>query len=441
MSAPRIYNLFPLLVGGMERWHEHLPRIAGMGFDWVYINPFHYPGFSGSLYAVKDYYRLHPLLQGDSRLHPDEMLGGFLEAAHGQGLRVMMDLVINHTSKDALLVEERPEWYLREADGSLHSPFAADPDDPDNVEKRTVWGDLAELDYGNAENRQAMIRYWSELVRHYAGLGFDGFRCDAAYKVPGEVWSHIIQAARHDWPGSVFFAETLGCQPQQVTQLVSAGFDYLFNSSKWWDFRAPWLLEQYALFRTISPSIAFPESHDTPRLADEFAGDERVSRLRYLFAAAFSSGVMMPVGYEYGFLRALHVVETRPESWEHGAFDISAFIAAVNRMKAASPVLNEEGPQYRLSKEDEQIVVLLRESETHAGKVLTLINPDAHMSHTVAAAFVAHHLGCAAEDFIELMPGQPCREGIELPPLSIRLFSENIADPSSSEGKSASTSP
>ncbi len=31
-----------------------------MGFNAVYINPFHYPGFSGSLYAVKDYYRLNP---------------------------------------------------------------------------------------------------------------------------------------------------------------------------------------------------------------------------------------------------------------------------------------------------------------------------------------------------------------------------------------------
>ncbi len=34
-----------------------------MGFDWIYVNPFHYPGFSGSLYAVKDFHRLHPLLQ------------------------------------------------------------------------------------------------------------------------------------------------------------------------------------------------------------------------------------------------------------------------------------------------------------------------------------------------------------------------------------------
>ncbi|NIR42418.1 MAG: alpha-amylase, partial [Gemmatimonadetes bacterium] len=66
-EGPRIYNLFPLLAGPVEEWAKHLGRVADMGFNWVYVNPFHYPGFSGSLYAVKDYYELHPLLRGRSR--------------------------------------------------------------------------------------------------------------------------------------------------------------------------------------------------------------------------------------------------------------------------------------------------------------------------------------------------------------------------------------
>lgn len=423
-SAPRVYNLFPLLAGSVDRWREHLPRIAGMGFDWVFVNPFHYPGFSGSLYAVKDYHRLHPMFKGSSRKAYTDILGRFLQAAHDQGLKVMMDLVINHTAKDALLTKEHPEWYLRESDGSLHSPFAADPDDPDNVEKRTVWGDLAEIDYGKAANRKALGKYWAELVRHFAGLGFDGFRCDAAYKVPGDVWSPIIKAARKDKPGTVFFAETLGCQPGEVTQLASAGFDYLFNSSKWWDFRAPWLLEQYDKFRGIAPSIGFPESHDTARLAAESNGDERVSRLRYLFAAAFSSGLMITVGYEYGFRRQPHVVETKPEDWEAGSFDIREFIGQVNRMKADTPILNEEGPQRRLTPEHDPVVALLREGVRGPGKVLTLINPDAHQGHCFGAVDAARVLGCPPERMVELMPGPASPEWIDLPPLSIRLFTE-----------------
>src|SRR3984893_10561544 len=63
----RIYNLFPTLAGPIAGWTRELPRIAAMAFNAVYINPFHYPGFSGSLYAVKDYYRLNPRFRGDAK--------------------------------------------------------------------------------------------------------------------------------------------------------------------------------------------------------------------------------------------------------------------------------------------------------------------------------------------------------------------------------------
>src|SRR5271166_4754967 len=104
----RIYNLFPTLAGTVRDWMAHLPRIAGMGFNAVYINPFHYPGFSGSLYAVKDYYRLNPRFGGDGR-DDDALLGALTDTARAHGLRVIMDLVINHTSKDSELVAHHPD--------------------------------------------------------------------------------------------------------------------------------------------------------------------------------------------------------------------------------------------------------------------------------------------------------------------------------------------
>ena len=57
-SGPRIYNLFPLLVGTVSAWRAELPRIAALGFDCVYLNPVHETGGSGSLYAVRDPFRL-----------------------------------------------------------------------------------------------------------------------------------------------------------------------------------------------------------------------------------------------------------------------------------------------------------------------------------------------------------------------------------------------
>ena len=43
-QGARIYNLFPLLAGKVSAWEEHLDRIAGMGFNWIFLNPIHYPG-------------------------------------------------------------------------------------------------------------------------------------------------------------------------------------------------------------------------------------------------------------------------------------------------------------------------------------------------------------------------------------------------------------
>ena len=68
------------------------------------------------------------------------------------------------------------------------------------------------------------------MVEYYVNLGFDGFRCDAAYKVPAELWAQLIGAARRKNPDACFVAETLGCRLSEVTGLATAGFDYLFNA-------------------------------------------------------------------------------------------------------------------------------------------------------------------------------------------------------------------
>ena len=273
--GPRIYNLFPTLLGPIERWTEQLPEITRMGFDWVFVNPFHLPGESGSLYAVKDYYRLHPDTTARTVIAvTTSACKAFTDAASKAGISVMMDLVVNHTAIDSDLVSEHPDWYVHDDDGSVHSPSATDLDDPERV---TVWEDLAQLDYSERPAREAMIDYFTEVIRHYIALGFRGFRCDAAYQLPGTVWQVFIERARASAPETQFFAETLGAPPDDIEQLRPAGFDALFNSAKWWDFRADWLLDQYQSFRDLAPSIAFPESHDTARLAEETAGDSRES--------------------------------------------------------------------------------------------------------------------------------------------------------------------
>ena len=429
--GPRIYNLFPLLAGSISDWGRHLPRIAAMNFNWVFVNPFHATGGSGSIYAIKDPYSLSDLALG-SMPRQDERaaLRQFTADARRLGLRVMMDLVINHTARDAVLVADHPEWYRRNPDGTPYAPRAVDPDDPTKV---TIWEDLAELDYETPSARAGLVDYWTQYVRHYAGLGFDGFRCDAAYQVPAEAWRPMIAAARQTAPGLKFFAETLGCTTDQVVALAGAGFDCIFNSAKWWDFRAPWLLDQYEQFRLFAPSIAFPESHDTERLAALETDAQRAASLKFhlMFAACFSSGVMMPMGYEYGFRQKLDVVRTRPQDWEETGIDLTAFVAALHEMKSAVPAFNREGEQRRITAPGSPIVGLLRLTGGHPvgseGCAITLINPDRQLAHSIPVARLLAETGGPFGHFTDVTPmtapiALDPSGTIMLEPLGIRVF-------------------
>ena len=176
MRPPLIYNLFQRLVGPTTRWAEHARRAREMEFEWLYLNPWHYPGFSGSLYAVKDFRRLNPLFL-PAGADPDSLdtLRYALRQIRQMGMKPVMDLVVNHTAKDSPLIQEHPGWYVWE-NGQVVSPFVVEEGG-----KVTVWGDLAEIDNRTPHDREGLWKYWAQLVREAIDLGFKGFRCDAAY--------------------------------------------------------------------------------------------------------------------------------------------------------------------------------------------------------------------------------------------------------------------
>jgi starch synthase (maltosyl-transferring) len=424
MSEPAlIYNLFPRLAGSIPRWEEHLDRIAAMGFTWIFLNPINTPGLSGSLYAVKDYYGLNPLFFPESGQEPEAALVHFLKEAGRRHLKVMLDLVINHTAIDSPLTTQHPEWYAKDEDGRIKHPGAIDPADATKV---TVWGDLAELEYWPPPDPEGLLHYFDGVVGKYLRLGFMGFRADAAYKIPGDFWGRLIGEARNLEPRVQFFAETLGCRLEECSQLSTSGFDFLYNSSKWWDFQEDWCLEQYNDFRRIAPSISFPESHDTERLAAASGGDPDVARQRYLFAAYFSTGVMLPLGFEFGFQKRLNVVKTSPRDWETPTYDLTSFIAGVNRMKKQCPVLLEEGPQARVNPAAEPVVLLVKSRESHKGRVLAVINATPEPQE-VAIPNLAELLGEPQRAWQDLTPdSRPLKLAspleIALPPAGMRIF-------------------
>jgi starch synthase (maltosyl-transferring) len=239
-----------------------------------------------------------------------------------------------------------------------------------------VWRDLAQFDHRHGGDPEGLYRYCLKLLLYLMDLGFTGFRCDAAYQLPEPLWRRLIEEVRRQRPEAVFVAETLGCSPQQTRETAQAGFDAIFNSSKWWDFDSPWLLEQYHLTRDASPSISFPESHDTPRLCEECHGNVDALKQRYLFAALFSAGVMMPMGYEFGFRKPLHVVETRPKDWETTEIDLSEFITQVNGLKAAHPVFREESVTGVWPTSNPAVLMLWKSAVGRVSEALLILNKD-----------------------------------------------------------------
>jgi starch synthase (maltosyl-transferring) len=370
-QVPFIYNLFPPLAGTVDLWPPHVLRAREMGFNWIFLNPVQFPGESGSLYSVHSYDRLNPrFFPQETPEAQFEAFGEFVASAREAGTEIMADLVVNHTAHDSPLIEKHPEWYKRAEDGSVAHPGAMDNG------HWVIWGDLAEIDNENSPDKSGLYSFWWEMVERLIRLGVRGFRCDAAYKVPVELWTFLIGRAKELESGCTFFAETLGCPFEDNLALTRAGFDYTFNSGKWWDYRQDWFLDQLRESAGVTRSICFPESHDTERLMEEYRGDVPRVKQHYAFTALITSGVMTVAGFEFGNKKRCHVVKTTPDDWQEGAGqpDLRPFITAINRLKAENPVFQEDNHVEKVDLGTENIMGLKKTSLDRSRTVLILLN-------------------------------------------------------------------
>ncbi|HWW00830.1 MAG TPA: alpha-amylase family glycosyl hydrolase [Candidatus Acidoferrum sp.] len=366
-----IYNLFPLLAGPFSQWQKHFARAAVMGFDWVFVNPIQRLGASGSLYSIADSFSFNPvLLDPASAASPEEQVRQMLADAQAAGLKAMIDLVLNHCAIDSPLTRQHPEWFVREPNGHIANASC-------QHERRTVvWKDLAQFDHRHTRDPEGLYRHCLRIVQFLLSLGFTGFRCDAAYQVTRYFWHRLIHDVKARHPQAVFVAETLGCTADRTKETARAGFGYVFNSSKYWNFYDWWLIEQYNLVRETAASISFPESHDTPRLCTELNGNVNGLKQRYLFAALFSTGVMMPIGFEFGFRKPLHVIHTTPADWEDTGIDLTSYIANVNAIKKNHPVFQEECPTNILPCNNPNVLLIWKASAKHRDEALLILNKD-----------------------------------------------------------------
>ena len=182
---------------------KYLPELKEMGVDIVWLMPISpigvldRKGSLGSYYSIIDYKAINP------EFGTMEDFESFLNTAHDLGLKVIIDWVANHTSRDAKWWNEgKKEWYVMDWEKGL--PIV-----------EYDWTDIAKLNYENQDMRLAMI----DALKFWVEKGVDGYRCDVAMNVPGDFWAEAWKQVREINPDVYLLAEG------EETWLHESGFD------------------------------------------------------------------------------------------------------------------------------------------------------------------------------------------------------------------------
>jgi hypothetical protein len=289
-----------------------LHRVAGMGFDWVWLlsvwrtgaaaqrisraNPewrrefketlpdLREEDIAGSGFAITGY-TVHPGLGGDAAL------ARLRERLRNRGLRLLLDFVPNHMAPDHPWTEDHPEYYVAGTDHDL----AQAPQNYTRVKQKrdngnrilaygrdpyfAGWPDTLQLDYSNPATQEAMI---GELGR-IAGQ-CDGVRCDMAMLVLPDVfertwgrraplfWPEATRRVRERVPGFCFMAEVYW---DLEWTMLQQGFDYAYDKRLYDRLREghaqPVRGHLQAGLDYQSKLARFLENHDEPRAAATFA--------------------------------------------------------------------------------------------------------------------------------------------------------------------------
>src|SRR5215212_3246997 len=187
-----IYEIYPRAFsqqGNFNAITARLDELKDLGVTILWLMPIHplgqekKKGAIGSPYAVRDYYAIN----ADYGTAQD--LKRLVREAHARGLKVIIDIVANHTSWDSVLMKH-PEFYKRDAKGNITYPYD--------------WYDIAALNYDNRQLR----RYMTDMLKHWLReFDLDGFRCDVAAEVPTDFWENARRELEQVKPDIVMLAE------------------------------------------------------------------------------------------------------------------------------------------------------------------------------------------------------------------------------------------
>ena len=318
--------------GTFTAFAAELPRLGELGVDILWFMPIQpigekdRKGTLGSYYSIRDYTAVN------SEFGTLDDFRTVVDQAHGLGMKVILDWVANHTSRDAVWVEAHPDWYVRDSLGELNVMYD--------------WTDIAQLDYSKPEMREAMIASMLFWVRE---TGIDGFRCDVAGELPTDFWvaaKDSLIALKHD-----IFMLAEAEKPELN--------DSLFDAYYAWDFHH----RMNAVAQGVENVDSLRASFD--RMTDRFAPDaipmfftsnhdenswngtefERMGEAARSFAVLTYLLPGMPLiysGQEAGYDHRLAFFEKDVIDWSDPQ-DFTSFYSALNRFKKEQKALQAPG--------------------------------------------------------------------------------------------------
>src|SRR6267143_207558 len=361
-----IYEIFPRAFSPQGNFHgvsARLDDVKALGVNILWLMPIHpigqekKKGTIGSPYAVRDYYGINP------DYGTKEDFKKLIAEAHRRGMKVIIDIVANHTSWDSVMMKW-PDFYEHDASGRITYPHD--------------WSDVAELNYENPKLRRYMtdmLKYW---IREF---DLDGFRCDVAEEVPTDFWENARAELDQIKPDIVMLAE--GHKAELL--LKAFDFDYswplhsaltnvLQGRAGASDLRSEWETESRAWPRA-SLHMRFSDNHDERRAIARFGEPAALAASAFVFSL---DGVpLLYNGMEVGDTTesgAPALFEKLPVFWPIAERrpEFPRFYKQMIVLRRASSALRRGSLEWLRNSEDSRLVTYLRRSTDE--EVLVAIN-------------------------------------------------------------------
>ncbi len=233
------YELFPRSWGGLPGVRDHVPELAELGFDVLYLPPIHPIGLTnrkgpnnalaaaagdaGSPWAIGDQTGGHTALHSD--LGTMEDFDALVAVAGEHGIDIALDFAIQ-CSADHPWLTEHPEWFNHRPDGTLK--YAENPP--------KKYQDIYNVNW-DCEDWRGLWDALLEVVRFWADRGVKVFRVDNPHTKPVAFWEWLIAKLRAEHADIVFLAEAF-TRAAMMKMLAKAGFNqsytyFTWKSSKW----------------------------------------------------------------------------------------------------------------------------------------------------------------------------------------------------------------